>query len=122
MNIFIGIVLLVISIGLVANVLNSLSGRYGSYNRLWNVILAGSVATIGVFGAFKSFFGNTQLSFGMLLLLIATWSGMFFIGIITGRYSGPELAGVDTGGSKIVTVGALVVSAGAFFGAVRLIT
>ena len=121
MHIFIGIIMLLISFSLFANVVNSLSGRYGSHNKGWNVILAGVTAAVGIVGAFRAFFTDSQVAFGMLLLMLAVWSGLVFIGVLTGRYSGPNIPGVSTGVNKGVAVALLAVSAGAFFGASKLI-
>jgi len=55
MNIAIGIVLLLVAIVFGINAINSASGRYGSHNRGRNILLAGSIATLGVIGAIYAF-------------------------------------------------------------------
>jgi hypothetical protein len=51
MNIAVAVVLIVVGIIFAANVLGSLSGRYGSARRWRNVLLAGGVSTIAFVGA-----------------------------------------------------------------------
>ena len=113
MNIALGVLLSLCSLTLVANTLNSISGRYGSMNKWWNVALAGSIATVGVIGAVYAFRSNVHVALGMSLLMVGVWAGMGFIGAITGRYG--------RGLSKGVMAGSVIVSAGAFIGACLLV-
>ena len=55
MNIAIGIVLLLVALVFGINAVNSASGRYGSHNQGRNILLAGSIATLGVIGAIYAF-------------------------------------------------------------------
>jgi len=76
MNIALGVLLSLCSLTLVANALNSISGRYGSMNQWWNVALAGSVATLGIIGAVHAFRSNVQVALGMAVLMVVVWLAM----------------------------------------------
>ena len=133
MNIVLGIFLLLVSYVFGSNALASISGRYGAFNRWWNVVLAGSLATLGVIGAAYAFLSHMHVALGVVLLMLGVYSGMGFLASITGRYtvrlSDHELTSFPLGevghlmspNPKMV-LGLLIVSIVAFIGAVLLIT
>ena len=123
MNIILGIFMLLIALVFLANGLNSLLGRYGTTNKLWNIILAFSITGVAAVGGIIAFITNALVACGMLLLILTVWSGLALVGALIGRYSysGPEIPGVDTGLNKWVLVFMLLLCIGSFLGAIRLI-